>query len=125
MIQMTSSQYKSFIATNSKEMAKISKYRAKPTVVDGIRFHSKKEAEYYQKLKDDQSKGLIKYFLMQVPFRLPGKIKYLLDFMVVYHDPHYYTDYIEYIDVKGYMTKEAKIKIKQVEDIYGIEIQVV
>jgi hypothetical protein len=108
-----------------KLVPKKNKYKANPTTIDGIRFQSKKEAQYYQKLKKDQSDRLIKYFLMQIPFRLPGNTKYLLDFMVVYHDPHYYMEYIEYIDVKGYMTPVSKIKIKQVEDIYGIEIKLV
>lgn len=121
---MTSNQYKNFIATNSKETAKKSKYRAVPTKIDGIRFHSKKEARYYQELVLKQSRGEIARFHRQVIFDLPGGIKYLVDFMVI-NNCRMAFDLIEYIDVKGYMTQVSKIKIKQVEDIYGIEIKLV
>lgn len=101
-------------------MAKKSKYRNIPTIVDGIRFHSKKEAEWYQKIKASVQELHIKYFLRQVPFHLPGNTKYLADFMVVYVDGS-----IEFIDVKGRDTPMSKMKRKMVKDLYGIEIIIV
>ncbi len=125
MTKLTSSQYKDMIAANSKKTAKISKYRSIPTTVGGIRFHSKKEAQYYERLKAEKEQRGIKYILTQVPFRLPAGIKYFLDFMIVYYPSMRRDENIEYVDVKGYMTKEAKIKIKQTQEIYGIEIKLV
>jgi len=95
------------------------KYHNIPTEVDGWRFDSKREAEYYQSLKALKAMGDISYFLCQVPFRLPGKIKYLCDFMVRYPDR------VEWIDVKGVLTAVSKNKIRQVEDLYGIKIRLV
>lgn len=95
-----------------------SKYRAERTEVDGIKFDSKKEAKFYSDLKILKKAGEIKYFLMQVPFRLHGNVRYKCDFMVVNND-----DTIEFFDVKGYKTQVYKIKKKQVEEIYKIKIQ--
>jgi hypothetical protein len=125
MTEMTIDQYKSLNSINSKRSSKFSKYKAVPTIVDGIRFHSKKEADYYKELKFKQELGEISYFLMQVPFRLPGNIKYLCDFMVVHTNERPAYDLIDYIDVKGYDTKISKLKRKQVEEIYGIEIKLI
>lgn len=132
MTFMTPSQYKSFIAANSKERAKTSKYRAKPTTIDGIRFHSKKEADYYQKLKHRQEKGEISRFHRQILFDLPGGIKHYVDFMVIKNvyagyldNPDLYELQIEYIEVKGRDTPLGKMKRKQCEQIYNIEIKLV
>lgn len=96
------------------------KYRAIPTEVDGFRFASKKEAAYFSRLKMLKMAGEVSYFLMQVPFHLPGKTKYICDFMVVYPDGR-----IEYIDVKGVSTPVFKIKKRQTEELYPVEIVVV
>jgi hypothetical protein len=96
------------------------KFHAKPTIIDDIRFHSKKEATHYGHLKLLQNSGEILFFLMQVPFHLPGKVKYLLDFLVFYSNGD-----IEFIDVKGMKTPTSNIKIKQVEQIYGIFIKMI
>ncbi|MCK5017669.1 MAG: DUF1064 domain-containing protein [Candidatus Peribacteraceae bacterium] len=95
-----------------------SKYRAVKAEVDGIKFDSKKEAKFYSDLKILKRAGMIKYFLMQVPFRITGGIKYKCDFMVVNPD-----DTIDYYDVKGFRTPVYKIKKKQVEHIYKITIK--
>lgn len=50
-------------------MAK-SKYHAKKSVVDGISFDSKKEADRYLVLKSQQRQGIISDLQMQVPFVL-------------------------------------------------------
>lgn len=97
-----------------------SKYNATPTEIDGIRFASKAEANYYANLKILQRAGEIKMFLMQVPFHLPGKIKYVLDF-VVFHA----SGEVDYVDVKGMETQIFKIKRKLVEEFYPIKITIV
>lgn len=101
------------------------KHKNKITIIDGIRFHSKKEAEYYQKLKDQQSKGEIARFHRQILFDLPGGIKHYCDFMVIYHDPHYHIDYIEYHEVKGRDLPLGRLKRKQCEQLYEIEIKLI
>lgn len=96
------------------------KYKAIRTEVDGISFDSKKEAGYYTRLKLLQTAGEVSFFLRQVPFDLPGKIKYRCDFQVFYSDGR-----IEFVDVKGYMTKLSQNKIKQTESLYPVKIKVV
>lgn len=93
------------------------KYKAKPTVRDGIRFASKKEATYFDKLKLLQKAGEVILFLRQVPFDLLGGLKYRADFLVFYTDGH-----CEVIDVKGFRTKDYILKKKLVESLFPVEI---
>lgn len=95
-----------------------SKYNAKAVVVDGMRFDSKKEAEYYRQLKIQQEDGSILFFLRQTPFHLPGGVKLVLDFIVFYVD-----GLVRFVDVKGMRTDTYKVKKRIVEDVYGIEIE--
>ena len=94
-----------------------SKYRAKRCEIDGIKFHSLLEGRYYQSLILRQRSGEKFYFHMQVPIQLPGGVKYLVDFMIIYPDGK-----VEYIDVKGVKTSVYIIKKKQVEALYPIKI---
>lgn len=100
----------------------MTKYRAKKTEIDGIKFDSKKEAKRYIVLKALESKGEIKKlmlqprFLLQEGFRKNGKayrkIEYVADFM-------YEQDgklIIE--DVKGIKTDVYKLKQKLFEKRY-------
>lgn len=109
-------EYRKKYGSNRKD----SKYRSQWTEVDGINFQSKKEAEYYIQLKLLQAAGEVAYFLRQVPFHLPGNIKYFCDFMVVMR-----TGQIRYIDVKGVETNVFKMKKKMVEYHYPIKIELV
>ena len=93
------------------------KYNAKKTVVDGISFDSKAEAEYYIHLKYLQSINVVRSFYLQpviniIPnFKYDGKtirkMDYRLDFKIEYTNGS-----IEYIDVKGIATTDAKMKLK-------------
>lgn len=94
------------------------KYHAKRTELDGIKFASKKEARRYRDLDLMQKTGLVVFFLMQVPFRLPGGIKYVADFMIFWTDGH-----VSVEDVKGFKTPAYKAKKKMVEALYPVEIQ--
>lgn len=96
-----------------------SKYGAKSTEVDGIRFDSKAEARYYGKLKAQVAAGELAYFLRQVSIYLPGKTRYVVDFMEVFHDGR-----IRYVDVKGVQTQMFRLKKRQVEALYPITIEV-
>lgn len=100
----------------------MSKYRAKKTVIDGIKFDSRKEAKRYTELKllerngDIEKLTLQPRFLLQEGFRKNGKayrkIEYVADFM-------YEQDgklIIE--DVKGIKTDVYKLKQKLFEKKY-------
>ncbi len=99
---------------------KRSKYGAIPTEVDGIRFDSKREAAYFTELRLLKAHGEILYFLRQVPIQLPGKTKYIVDFQVFYPNGS-----VRYVDVKGKETQTFRLKKRQVEALYPIEIEVV
>jgi len=94
------------------------KYHAKPTTCDGIRFASKKEAAFYEQLKLRQKAGDVVMFLRQVPFDLPGGVKYRADFLVFYNDGS-----CAVIDVKGHRTSEYKAKKRMVEALYPVTIE--
>jgi hypothetical protein len=100
---------------------KKNKYGAKKVVIDGITFDSTKEGEYYKQLKIAKKSGELINFYMQVPFRLPGKITYWLDFLEIWKE----NCDIRHTDCKGFATRVFINKKKQVEEIYGIEIEVV
>jgi len=89
------------------------KFGAKRTETDGIKFSSKKEAAYYQKLQMLKQSGQILFFLRQVPFHLPGGVRYVVDFAIFWADGD-----VEFIDVKGFKTPEYIAKKKMVEDLY-------
>ena len=95
------------------------KYNNKKTIVDGIKFDSKKEASRYQELRLLQRSSVITSlilqpsFVLQEKFRKNGKairsIKYIADFS-------YYEDGKRIIeDVKGVQTEVFKIKKKLFE----------
>ena len=90
-----------------------SKYRAIPTVLDGIRFASKSEAKRYGQLKLLQLAGEIRWFTCQVPFHLGAGVRYVCDFLIVYADGR-----VEVEDVKGMETAMFKVKKKLFEADY-------
>lgn len=122
----------------------VSKYHAKKTIVDGIEFASKKEANRYSELKILERAGKIKNLQMQVPFLLipaqyeeekiitergKGKVqKKLIERKTVYKADFVYTKNGEIVveDVKGYRQAGAYntfvIKRKLMLERYGIHI---
>ena len=101
-------------------MNKISKYRSIPTLVNGITFHSKKEAEKYRDLLLLERAKKVSDLQMQVPFPcvVNGKkiCSYFADFV--------YTEKGKQVvlDVKGYRTPLYKMKKKLVEALYDLKI---
>ena len=98
------------------------KFNAKPTKrtwEDGteINFQSTKEATYYDKLVLAKKSGELVFFLRQVPFALPGNIKYTCDYVEFWSD-----GIVRFVDVKGRRTKEYIRAKKQVEALYPVEI---
>ena len=94
------------------------KYKAKPTVRDGIRFDSKKEAKYYDELKIRVAAGEVLFFLRQVPFHLPDGVKMVIDFLEFRTDGT-----VHVVDVKGYKTDVYKIKKRMVEALYPEDVE--
>jgi hypothetical protein len=64
--------------------------------------------------------GLIKAWLPQVPFLLPGGVRYVADFLVLWADGR-----VAFVDAKGRDTQASINKRKQVLALYGIEIELV
>lgn len=95
----------------------MNKYRNVRTTVDGIPFASKKEANRYCELMTLVKAGEVLYFLRQVPFHLPGEVKYLCDFLVIWKDGN-----VGIEDVKGKRTPSYIMKKKQVEFLYPVKI---
>jgi len=102
-------------------MARRSKFGAVPTVVNDIRFHSKREAFRYMELRRMDERGFISDLRLQVPYLLEingVKIcKYIADF-----------EYIENggkitEDCKGYRTDVYKLKKKLMLAIHKIDIR--
>ena len=96
------------------------KFGAVRTENDGIKFDSKAESRYYSKLKRARDHGDLLFFLRQVPFHLPGGIRYVVDFVEFWKDGE-----VKFTDVKGMETKDFIMKKKIVESLYPIEINVV
>ena len=94
------------------------KYNAKPKVVDGIRFPSQKEADYYVKLKWLQKQGEVITFIRQPMFDLGGGTTYKGDFLIFWADGT-----VSFVDVKGVRTKAFIKAKKQVEGVYPITIE--
>lgn len=94
------------------------KYGATATVVDGIRFDSKREAKLYASLKASKEDGEVAFFLRQVPIHLPGGTKLVVDFLVFFTDGRPPA----FLDAKGIETAVFKVKRREVEAAYPIQI---
>jgi hypothetical protein len=110
----------------------LNKYFAKKTEVDGIKFDSKKEAQFYLKLKELEQKGEIKNIERQVPYELQEsfkfngetyrKIEYKADFRYVTTKDNK----IHVVDVKSPYTRKDKVyrlKKKMFVKKYNIELE--
>lgn len=101
----------------------MSKYKNKEVFVDGIKFDSKHESEYYILLKKEKEEGKIKDFELQKKFELQpafkkyGKsfraITYTVDFSIYYFDGK-----VEHIDTKGMPTQASEMRRKMFDYLY-------
>lgn len=92
--------------------------KGKKTVIDGITFDSKTEAEYYEYLKSlERNKKIYRLrchpvFILQEAFEQDGKkyraIKYIADF--AYWDDEEQMNVV--VDVKGFAMEDARLKRK-------------
>jgi len=103
------------------------KFKNVPTEVDGIKFHSKKEAIRYSELKLLMLGGVVKDLCLQVSHELvvsgQSVCRYIADF--VYQEKcdktGTWTTVVE--DTKGFKTPEYKLKKKLMKAIYDIDIR--
>lgn len=104
------------------KFARTLKHRNVPTIIDGIKFHSKKEAARYKELALLLKFGEITNLELQKVYTLIPKqegeraVKYIADF--VYNDG--FKTIVE--DVKGMCTRDYVIKRKLMLYIHGIRI---
>ena len=120
MTRWTEEQYMDYLGV---KQPKKSKYNNQKTMVDGIKFDSKKEAEYYCQLKLLKQAGEIKDYRLQPRYELQpafkknGKkyraITYIADFAIINNDGT-----TEVVDIKGVETQVFKIKKKLFEYMY-------
>lgn len=96
------------------------KFNSVRTECDGIKFASKKEGKYYEHLKLKRIAGEVLFFLRQVPLHLAGGVRYVIDFLVFYVDGR-----CEFIEIKGYDHPMGRLKRRQAEAEYPIQITVV
>jgi len=103
------------------EHSSLTKYRNKITEVDGIKFHSKKEAARYQELKLLHDTGVISELQLQVrfPIVVNGKkiCTYIADFTYFDRKGKFFCE-----DVKGILTPTYRLKKKLVEALYPFGI---
>lgn len=108
--------------------SKKSKYHAQKTVLDGIKFDSKKEANRYAELKLMERAGVIRDLKRQVRYELipafdvDGKhyrpTTYVADF--VYTDAKSGKEIVE--DVKGVRTDVYRLKSKMFAHKFGVSV---
>lgn len=128
-LRMTEEEYREFMqraqpnrlrsfADPKTDTEKAGKYKNKRVEVDGKKFDSRREASAYQELLRLRAAGEIKLILRQVPFDLPGNIRYFADFCVVDKNGAF-----RVLDAKGMKTRVYINKKKQLKAIWGIDIE--
>ena len=123
MARWTKEQYMDYLGV---KQPKKSKYNNQKTMVDGIKFDSKKEAEYYCQLKLLKQAGKIKDYMLQPRYELQpafkknGKkyraITYIADFAIVNNDGT--TEVVDVKSSKTFKTQVYRIKKKMFEYKY-------
>lgn len=135
-LRMTEEEYKAFVQrrqanrgplhgqalaeATGEEKPKRSKYGNRRVEVDGKKFDSQHEANVYQDFMLRVKSGELKTVLRQVPFDLPGGIRYMADFVAIDQDNR-----VTVYDAKSEITKQNRTYInkrKQLKACCGIEI---
>lgn len=100
----------------------MNKYRNIKTVIDGKTFDSKKEANRYGILRLLEKQGLISELRCQVPFKM-----YVTGLLIcTYKADFCYVENGKAVveDVKGFITKEFKLKKRLMKALFDIEIKI-
>ncbi|MBR3741445.1 MAG: DUF1064 domain-containing protein [Clostridia bacterium] len=135
-LRMTEEEYAAFLRRNNSPLhpgitprtpapttppPKRSKYGNKRVEIDGKIFDSQHEATVYQELMMRVRAGELRTVLRQVPFDLPGNIRYFADFVTIDKDMR-----ITVYDAKSEATRKNRVYInkkKQMKACWEIEIQ--
>src|SRR5690554_2149342 len=130
-MRWTEEQYQEFVKKKKglpvePQNQRKSKYNNQKTMVDGIKFDSKKEAEYYCNLKILKQAGKIKDYRLQPKYELQpafkknGKkyraITYIADFVITNNDGT--TEVVDVKSSKTFKTQVYRIKKKMFEYKY-------
>ena len=102
--------------------ARRNKYGNHKVEIDGKKFDSQHEADIYYELMLRVKAGELKSVLRQVPFDLPGGIRYFADFVTITPDRVIEGVY----DAKSEATRKDRVYInkkKQMKDCWDIEIK--
>jgi hypothetical protein len=89
------------------------KFNAKRTEYNGRKYASKAEARFAAKLHERQKAGEVIGWAEQVPWYLPGGIRYVLDFLVFESDGS-----VRAVEIKGFQTPTWKLKAKLMAEAY-------
>jgi hypothetical protein len=106
------------------DTAKRGRHGERTTIVDGIKFRSKLEADRYRELKLLRAGGHVKWFLRQVPFDVSVSVVYRLDFLVCWNRSGIADEVLTYEETKGHLTDASRIKIGVVQERYAIKINI-
>ncbi len=122
--QMTVAEYRAQMQGSAT-----AKYHNQKCVIDGIRFDSRLEAKRYQQLVLLKQAGQVAWFTRQVPFVIAPRVTYRVDFLIVWEidpSPSAMMGAVQRVtleDVKGVWTATSRVKIRTVEHLYGVTIQ--
>lgn len=102
-----------------------SKYGNRKTVVDGRKYDSAREAAYCEGLIKLEKAGEISGLVFQRRFALLGPTgelmaTYIADACFIDHEGRFRCQ-----DVKGFVTREFKLKKKMMRALLGIEVEII
>lgn len=130
-LRMTEEEYRDFVNRQKGEAGgqsaapagetKRQKYGNTRVEIDGKRFDSIHEAQVYDQLMGRWMAGELQVVMRQVPFDLPGGIKYIADFCTVDREGRF-----EVLDAKSSITRRNRVYInkkKQMHSIWGLDIK--
>jgi len=104
------------------EKPRRNKYGARKVVVDGLKFDSRHEADYYfGTLLPRYRAGELRILVRQAPFDLPGGVRYVADFLTVDTEGR-----VDVIDAKSEATRKIpayRIKKRQMRAVWDVEIR--
>lgn len=109
----------------SLNKGKGNKYHAQRTEYNGVNYASKKEAQHAQDNDTKIKASIMSFYLIQVPFRLPGGTVHRVDFVEFQKVANTCLYEVHFVEVKGYKTRLGEVKRKMTEELYKIEIKVV
>lgn len=110
------------VSVADMDAPKKSKYGNRRVEINGLKFDSQHEANVYLEMMDRVRAGELKCVLRQVPFDLPGGIRYIADFITIRPDWSIEGVY----DAKSPATRANRVYInkkKQVKACWDIEIR--